>query len=503
VPQTKKIDVLLISEGTYPFNHGGVSTWAHNLCNEISNVDYTLYAINALVEPKPKYKLSNNVKEVIQVPIWSSEEPFDCINYNIKYSEIVKKREFTTEEIIASEFAPKFKKFIKTIYSKEQSVEVLDDCFFHMWKFFDEYDFKVTMTSKCIWDTFCDTLNEELPDAELEKITLEDITIAMRWIYRFLIPIAIEVPKMDISHITISGIAVLPALALKYKYNTPILVTEHGVFIRERLIAISSADYSFFLKKMLIHFSECITRLVYYHSKVITTVSKFNIAWEESYGADVSKTKVIYNGVDSNFFKPREKPEHLKGIPTVVAAARIFDLKDIITMIKTCNVVRESIPNVRFLIYGNKDAVPEYTEECEHLIGELALENNFELAGFHNNPELIYSEGDISILTSISEGFPFTVIESMSCGIPIVATDVGGVSEALDHNCGSICKPKDYKEIANEVVRLLKDEPLRKKMGENARKKVKEKFRIEHFIEEFETTYKNLFRSSMELSNDI
>ena len=307
MPQTKKIDVLLISEGTYPFNHGGVSTWAHNLCNEISNVDYTLYAINALVEPKPKYKLSNNVKEVIQVPIWSSEEPFDCINYNIKYSEIVKKREFTTEEIIVSEFAPKFKRFIKTIYSKEQSVEVLDDCFFHMWKFFDEYDFKVTMTSKCIWDTFCDTLNEELPDAELEKITLEDITIAMRWIYRFLIPIAIEVPKMDISHITISGIAVLPALALKYKYNTPILVTEHGVFIRERLIAISSADYSFFLKKMLIHFSECITRLVYYHSKVITTVSKFNIAWEESYGADVSKTKVIYNGVDSNFFKPRKK----------------------------------------------------------------------------------------------------------------------------------------------------------------------------------------------------
>ncbi|WBU87879.1 GT4 family glycosyltransferase PelF [Cellulophaga omnivescoria] len=482
----------MITEGTYPFNHGGVSTWAHNLCNEITNVDYTLYAINAMVEPKPKYKLSNNVKKVIQVPMWSAEEPFDCVYYDVKYSDVIYKRERTSTDAISQKFVPYFITFIKEIYSKEQSVTVLDDCFYNMWLFFNDYDYKVAMTSKPVWDAFTEVLKSTLPQNELVKLSLEDVTIAMRWIYRFLIPIAIDVPKADVSHITISGIAVLPALCLKYKYNTPILVTEHGVFIRERLIAISAADYSYFLKKMLIHFSECITKLVYYHAAKITSVSKFNIAWQKHYGADVNKTKVIYNGVDPNVFVPRNKPKHLENTPTVVAAARIFDLKDILTMIRTCNEVRKTIPNVQFLVYGNKDAVPEYTKECQNLIEELNLSKNFKLAGFHSTPEAIYSEGDISILTSISEGFPFTVIESMSCGVPVVATDVGGVSEAIDDSCGFICKPKNYIEIAEKVTLLLNDVSLRNWMAENGRKKIQENFTIKNFIHEFEETYELL-----------
>lgn len=487
-----KIKVLLISEGTYPFNSGGVSTWAHDLCNRIRNVDYYLYSINAGVEIKPLYELSENVKKVIQVPMWSPEEPFDCVDYDIKYSTILKSREYTSDSLIVSSFVPNFKKFIQIIYAEKQSMDALNSCFYNMWKFFQKYDYKITMASEVVWNTFCETLNEVLPQSELEVMPLEDVTTAMRWIYRFLIPIAIDVPKTDISHITISGIAVLPALSLKYKYNTPILVTEHGVFIRERLIAISSADYSYFLKKMLINFSECITKLVYHHASKITTVSKFNVAWEKFYGADVEKIQVIYNGVDHNSFVPHPKPLHLTNIPTVVAAARIFDLKDILTMISTCGEVVKKIPNVQFLVYGNKDAVPEYTIECEELIVALGLESNFFLKGFHNHPQMIYSEGDISLLTSISEGFPYTVIESMSCGVPVVATDVGGVSEALDDTCGLVCKPKDYKELAKKIIKLLENKELRIWMGENARKKVIENFRIESFTEAFEKTYENL-----------
>ena len=352
------------------------------------------------------------------------------------------------------------------------------------------------MTSKEVWKVFCATLKEVVPSEEMQEVKMVDVTVAMRWIYRFLIPISIEVPKNDISHITISGIAVLPALALKYKYNTPILLTEHGVFIRERLIAISSSDYSFFLKKMLINFSESITKLVYYRADIVSTVSKFNKGWENLYGASFDKIKVVYNGVDTDVFVPKEKPEHLKGIPTVVAAARIFELKDILTMIRTCDLVRKEIPNVKFIVYGNKDAVPEYTEQCEALIKELKVEDNFELAGFHNEPAAIFSEGDISILTSISEGFPFTVLESMSCGIPVVATDVGGVSEALDETCGCICKPKDYKDISEAVIKLLLDDKLRSFMGENARKKVVENFTTENFIQSFEDIYTELAKKN-------
>ena len=70
-----KYDVMLILEGTYPFNDGGVSTWAHMLCCSVKNVNYTLYSINADFEEKSKYQLSDNVQNVIQVPLWSPLEP--------------------------------------------------------------------------------------------------------------------------------------------------------------------------------------------------------------------------------------------------------------------------------------------------------------------------------------------------------------------------------------------------------------------------------------------
>ncbi|NUY79909.1 GT4 family glycosyltransferase PelF [Flavobacterium sp. MAH-1] len=486
---SEKYNVLLILEGTYPYNGGGVSTWAHMLCSDVSNANYSLYSINADFETKPKYELSDNVKDVVQVPLWSPLEPQEMINYGKKFHKFVERKENTNDTNIENIFLPIFERLIKTIYAANPEAEDMDDVIFDMWRYFQKNDYKKTMRSKQVWDAFRYLMHDIIVADKDEEATLYDLTVAMRWIYRFLIPLSIDVPKADLTHLTLSGFPVIPALVLKYKYGTPMIVTEHGVFIRERLIAINASEYSFFLKKMLIKFSEAITSLVYHKADRILSVNKFNMIWEKMYGADPNKIDVIYNGIDHKLFVPKAKPEHLVGTPTVVAAARIFELKDIITMIKSCAVVKQVIPNVKYLVYGDNNAVPEYTAECNKLISELGLEDNFILAGFHNKPHELFCEGDISILTSISEGFPYTVLESMSCGIPVVATDVGGVTEALDPTCGFICKPKDHVEIGNSVITLLQDKALREKMGANARKKVAENFTIGKFIYEYEQVY--------------
>lgn len=485
---SKKHSILLILEGTYPYNGGGVSTWSHMLCNEVKNAEFTLYSINANFEVKPKYELGENIKNVIQVPLWSPLEPQEMVHYGKDYHKIVRTKERSDEKNICETFIPIFEKLIKCIYSDTRSVQDFDNIIYSMWNYFQHHDYKKTMLHEKVWATFCRLVNEIISN-DKENATLFDLTLGMRWIYRFLIPLSIEVPKADISHLTISGFPVIPALVLKYKYDTPIIATEHGVFIRERLIAINSSEYSFFLKKLLIRFSESITELVYYKADVIISVNKFNMTWEKMYGANPDKLEVIYNGVNHNLFLPKEKTESTKNIPTVVAAARIFELKDVITMIKSCAVVKKTIPNVQYLVYGDNNAVPEYTKECNKLIEELDLKENFKLAGYHSKPHELFCEGDISILTSISEGFPYTVIESMSCGIPVVATDVGGVSEALDSSCGFICKPKDFEEIGNRVVELLQNEELRKQMGKNAREKVINNFTIDKFIKGYEYAY--------------
>lgn len=486
-----KYDVLLILEGTYPYNGGGVSTWAHMLCNEVKNAEFLLYSINAQYENQPKYTLSPNIKSIVQVPLWSPLEPQEMINYGKNFHTIVDEKEKLNESSINEDFIPIFKRLITNIYSDTRKAEDFDDIIYKMWLFFQENDYKKTMQSMVVWRVFCN-LVRELSQNTKETATLNDLTFGMRWIYRFLIPLSIEVPKADISHLTISGFPVIPALVLKYKYGTPMIATEHGVFIRERLLAINSSEYSFFLKKLLIKFSESITELVYYKADLILSVNRFNKIWEKMYGAKPEILDVIYNGIDHNVFVPTPKPEATKDIPTVVAAARIFDLKDIITMIKSCKVVKEQIPNVQYLVYGDKTAVPEYTKECETLITELGLEENFKLAGFHHKPHQLFCEGDISILTSISEGFPYTVLESMSCGVPVVATDVGGVTEALDENCGFICKPKDYEDIGQKVVQLLQNKELREKMGGYSRRKVIENFTISKFIREYEEAYERV-----------
>ncbi|RZJ67356.1 MAG: DUF3492 domain-containing protein [Flavobacterium sp.] len=486
---SEKYNVLLILEGTYPYNGGGVSTWAHMLCNDVSNSNYTLYSINADFETKSKYELSENVAGVVQVPLWSPLEPQEMISYGKKFYKFVERKENTLDNDIDTIFLPIFERLINAIYAQVPDSEDMDDVVFDMWRYFQKHDYKKTMRSKQVWDMFCYMMSDIISaDGDIEA-TLYDLTVAMRWIYRFLIPLSIDVPKADLSHLTLSGFPVIPALVLKYKYGTPMIVTEHGVFIRERLIAINSSEYSFFLKQMLIKFSEAITSLVYYKADRILSVNKFNMTWEKMYGADPKKIDVIYNGIDHKLFVPKKKPEHLTMTPTVVAAARIFELKDIITMIKSCSVVKGAIPNVKYLVYGDNNAVPEYTAECNKLIKELGLEENFILAGYHAKPHELFCEGDISILTSISEGFPYTVLESMSCGIPVVATDVGGVTEALDNSCGFICKPKDYVEIGNAVVTLLQNEEMRRGMGINARKKVIENFTIGKFISEYEQVY--------------
>ena len=108
----RKYDVLLILEGTYPYNGGGVSTWAHMLCNKVKNAEYVLYSINADFEKKPKYNLSNNIKKVIQIPLWSPLEPQELLSYGQKYYKSVFRKEQENQIEIIAEFIPIFKKLI-------------------------------------------------------------------------------------------------------------------------------------------------------------------------------------------------------------------------------------------------------------------------------------------------------------------------------------------------------------------------------------------------------
>jgi glycosyltransferase involved in cell wall biosynthesis len=489
--------VLFETEGSYPYSGGGVSTWAHILCTELQeDVDFHLMAITGNPYVEPRYKLPENIADIIHIPLWGVEEPVHYFDRKTPFSEQIEKKARTTREIVKEHFMPLFKDFIKCLNDPFTDVDFISDTIYGFWKYFQRYDYKITMKEPLLWIEFKNSLYDRYIgnyDPELgETPKVIDMTFGMRWLYHFLMPIAAPIPvEINVSHSTLAGFPALSSIAAKYEYGIPSMVTDHGVYMRERLINVGRSDMTFFSKKMLVDLSTMVTRAVYHTADQISPVTTANQKWEERFEAKPENILPIYNGVDTDLFKPTPKPSKTEGTPTVIAVAQVFPLKDIETMIRTCEVVRRTIPNVQFMVYGSLDVDPDYVEKCRNLIEELDLDENFTFGGFHNNPSMIFNEGDISILTSISEGFPYTVIESMSCGRPVVATDVGGIKDALE-DCGILCKPRDPDEIAAGVVKLLEDTELRIELGNKSREKVLLNFTTDRSVKNYLESYNTL-----------
>ncbi|HDN78875.1 MAG TPA: DUF3492 domain-containing protein [Chloroflexi bacterium] len=500
---TEKLSVLLCTEGTYPYLGGGVSTWCDTLCKGLPEVDYYIYAITGGTDVTLRYDLPPNVKKLIHIPLWGAEEPAEYVLADVPFSEIYLRKQRTVPEVVEKEFIPLFREFLRGMMKGESSnleadFKAYGETIYALYRYFQTYDYKLTFKAEPVWELFKEEMlrpyrEEQSPPAD--KPSVFDLTTTLRWLYNFLMPLNIILPEVDIVHSTIASFAGLAGVIAKLERGTPFLLTEHGVFIRERYIAVSTSEFTPFTKSFLMRLFSFIAKLNYIYADRISPVCDFNIRWESLWGGSEDKIVTIYNGVDTDIFVPREKPEKTRDRPTVVAAARVMPIKDIKTMIRAADLVREKIPDVLFLVYGSLTADPDYVKECQALIEDLGLEEHFKLAGFHSNPAEIYNEGDISVLSSLSEGFPYTVLESMSCGRPVVATDVGGVREALE-GFGVLVPPRDPQALADGIVQLLEDDELRHRLGRLAREEVLAKFRLSGFIEAYRKLYQELVESA-------
>ena len=116
------------------------------------------------------------------------------------------------------------------------------------------------------------------------------------------------------------------------------------------------------------------------------------------------------------------------------------------------------------------------------ILGEIPRDKLFE----------VLKKFDIFVLISNWEGFPRSILEAMSCGLAVIASDVGGIKEAVDENCGILVKRGDKEGIKNALERLIKNPSLIKKMGEKAKEKVKKEFPLDKMLRETEKVYREI-----------
>ncbi|MBI5050449.1 MAG: glycosyltransferase family 4 protein [Nitrospirae bacterium] len=100
---------------------------------------------------------------------------------------------------------------------------------------------------------------------------------------------------------------------------------------------------------------------------------------------------------------------------------------------------------------------------------------------------------DIFALSSLSEGMPVSIMEAMASGLPVVSTDVGGVSElVMDGETGFLVPPKNPDALAEKIKALMDDKALREKMGMNGQERINETFTLERMVAKTEELYKSL-----------
>jgi glycosyltransferase involved in cell wall biosynthesis len=326
-------------------------------------------------------------------------------------------------------------------------------------------------------------------DAEVGGLTLHDALTATDRIEHMLRPLAHPPLMSDVCHLSMNGISALVAMTSKWTFGTPMVMSEHGVYLRERYLGLHDEKAPYVIKTIMMRFFRALARAAYRTADVLAPHSNYNRRWQLYNGADPARMQTMYNGINPADFPTAEhEPEQ----PTIVFLGRIDPLKDLHTLIRAFAIVRARLPNARLRMFG--PVTPEnekYHASCVALVAELGLTGAAVFEGKVPRQVDAYEAGHLVALTSVSEGFPYTVVESMSTGRPPVCTDVGGVSEAVG-DAGFVVTPRDHDAVAQACLRLLVDDDLRRSLGVRARQRVLDRFTLDQWTDAYRDIYHDL-----------
>jgi glycosyltransferase involved in cell wall biosynthesis len=150
-------------------------------------------------------------------------------------------------------------------------------------------------------------------------------------------------------------------------------------------------------------------------------------------------------------------------------------------LIEAAAIVVRQVPDARFVIAGEGELRPQ----LERQIKEHRLEKHVFLAGFRPDILSVHKAFDVFVMSSLTEGLGTSLLDAMACGKPIVATTAGGMPEVVaDRETGLLVPPRDDEALAAAIVKLLKDESLRRSMGGAGERRVRERFSSERMVQD-------------------
>lgn len=210
-------------------------------------------------------------------------------------------------------------------------------------------------------------------------------------------------------------------------------------------------------------------------------------------GADPSKTQIHRIGVDLSRYSMSSDSGRNSDPFSILTIARLVEEKDLRTSIQAVAELLESDidEEIRYHIIGSG---PE-KGELKRFAAELGIQDSVIFEGQRSRTEVIerLSATDVFLLTSIEEGFGKVLIEAQASGVPVVATDVGGIPEAVcAGESGTLVPGRDPRAVAESIAKILRRPKLREKMGRAGREFVEERFDVVVLNDELEQLFESL-----------
>jgi L-malate glycosyltransferase len=238
-----------------------------------------------------------------------------------------------------------------------------------------------------------------------------------------------------------------------------------------------------------------LSRYKYNHSQIRKIVCVSD-AIKNIMSQSVSKEKLVtvHSATDCSRFNPtndnllRKEFNILPDTKIIANIAALAPHKDYPTFLRTVAALKERQLKAKYLIIGEGSE----RDNIEQLIIEMNLQNDVILTGFRKDIEKIFSEIDLLLFTSETEGLGTTILDAFCCYVPVVATKAGGITEMIEHEkTGMLSNVKDYKSLAENVLRIFSNDDLRKNIIVNASEKTKQ-FSKEVMTEKILSIYKEV-----------
>ena len=463
----------MVAEGCYPYVVGGVSSWIHSIIKAFPEHEFVVLAIlaNRSFRGKFAYELPENLTQVYEVYL----EDFD---WSSKKTDRKRRRQLSQEE---------YEAVLSLLINQNVKWDVLFDLF---------QDGQFSLNEFLMGPEFLRAVRE-CYQINYPEAVFSDFLWTMRSIYLPLfLALKTEIPKADLYHCVATGYAgVLGAMA-KERYHCGLLISEHGIYTREREEELIRAKWvAGIYKNVWIDQFKKMSKLAYAKADCVTSLYEHARKLQIELGCDESITMVTPNGIDEKRFAgtPGERVAE-EGMIHIGAVLRVTPIKDVKTLIRAFAFAKEKVSNLKLWIMGPADEDEKYATECYELVEAMGVQDVV-FTGRVNVTEYLW-QMDVTILTSISEGQPLTILESYAAHKPVIATDVGncrGLIYGEDDGIGPsgiLTHVMNVEEITAAMVELAVNDKERLEYGENGYQRMMGRYKLT----DMQGTYRNIYQ---------